>query len=120
MREEHWKELFISINHLLKKLADAVSHWAAAQSSAPTPQRSPALNARTGFTPVNIADAVAELSRPSGDDGLDHVHEMTIDCLQRGYLHAVRDPESSKLRFALTLEGKDYVKRMLGRDNGYT
>jgi hypothetical protein len=112
MREETWTDLRIIISHLLKKLAAAVFPGTAERPSPPTQNQSPAIPAGTDCTPVSVPDAVAELSRPTGNSGLDHVHEMTIDCLQRGYLYAVRDP-NDELRFAVTPAGKDYIKRML-------
>ena len=113
-------KLLTFTSRLLKKAADAVSTALAAHSSPPTQNPSLALTApgiSGGYypndcSPVSVPDAVAELSRPTGNMGLDHVHEMTIDCLQRGYLYAVRDP-NDELRFAVTPAGKDYIKRML-------
>jgi hypothetical protein len=108
-------ELFTSINRLLKKLALAVSHWGAAQSSAPTQRQSLALPAATTSVPVSVADAVAELSKPTGNENFDYIREMTIDCLQKGYVYAVRTPDG--FRFPLTEAGQNYVKKMLGHDH---
>jgi hypothetical protein len=112
MREETWVKLLTITSRLLKKLHDAVSTAIAVHSSPPVRNQSLALTAGSDCTPVSVPDAVAELSRPTGNPGMDHVHEMTIDCLQRGYLYAVRDP-NDELRFAITPSGKDYIKRML-------
>lgn len=121
MREETWIRILTITDRLLKKAAHAVSTALAVHSSPPTQSRSPARAAleQSGgsspgadCTPVSVPDAVAELSRPTGNTGLDHVHEMTIDCLQRGYLYAVRDPHN-ELRFLVTPAGKAYIKRIL-------
>lgn len=66
-----------------------------------------------GHVPVVPADAVAELAFPTGNPDLDFIHSTLIDCVQNGYLKAVRD-DCGVLRFGMTRAGQDYVNRFLG------
>lgn len=50
-------------------------------------------------TPVSIADAVAELCQPTGDEDMDFLYATLIDLLQKGHLKPARDKWGT-LRFA--------------------
>lgn len=124
------------MRRLWKKFRDAVNHGPRESPSHLTRKPSPARNAETvvdadyivehklipkekqvgdhelpeGYKAVSVPDAVAELSHATGDDNLDHIHEVIIDCLQHGYLRAVQDDEGY-LRFGITPAGRDRVNR---------
>lgn len=66
-----------------------------------------------GYAPVAAADAVAELAFPTMSVELDFIHETLIDCLQHGYLRAVRD-NKGVLRFGITEAGREHVSKFLG------
>lgn len=61
------------------------------------------------FIVISSADAVAELSLPTGDPELDHVDEILIDCVQQGFVIPVRDKQGT-LRFALSPAGSERIR----------
>lgn len=105
------------MRRLIRKMLSVVSRGQPEKpSSPPTGTQSPAVPARDtspAYASVAIADAVAELCLPTGDSQLDKTHSMLIDCVQYGYVKAVRDAEG-RLRFGLTQVGRDRILRFYG------
>lgn len=109
-----WGRIFTSTARLWKNTADAVFHGRAVPCSLPAWHQSPVKSAEAEFLPVRTPDAVAELSRASGNDELDRIHEILIDCLQAGHINAIRIPGKEDLRFYPTETGRAYIKHVLG------
>jgi hypothetical protein len=98
---------------LIRKLLNVVSPSPPEISSPPTPAPSPAQNAEPAYEPVVRADAIAELSFPSGDRDLDALHAALIDLIQGGFVNSVRG-DDGQLRFGVTDLGKQKINEILG------
>jgi hypothetical protein len=103
----------------MRKLLDAVFPGLYQELfSRPVPEQSPAPSAEKEipdeYVEVARADAVAELSRSTGDPQTDGIHAALIDCVQSGYLKTVRGKEDGLLRFGVTAAGKARIQEYLG------
>lgn len=61
------------------------------------------------FSVVSPADAIAELCFSTGDPGSDLINKILIDCVQQGYVTALRDDQGI-LRFMLSPVGNEGIR----------
>ena len=69
---------------------------------------------------MNMTEAIAELSNPTGDPELDAAQAGIIDNLQRGYLAIAERGEDGGLRFRLTDAGRRRVEEMTAANSSAT
>lgn len=111
--------MFTFITRLMKRIRDAVFHGRRVSPSQRTLNQPPARNAGRGFKqtgpdpaydPVSRPDAVAKLSRETGDYELDRIHEALIDCIQHGYIDVFIDGEG-EFRYKVTEAGQSRINK---------
>lgn len=64
--------------------------------------------------PVGIADAVARLAVPTGNEDTDAVHEALIDLIQNGLVRVLQGDDDDAFRYGVTQAGLSRVTELLG------